>query len=96
MAFYLPSTSKKIQHGPLVGAWIYMIWKDDPQLEVHKQYISFGEYDEETETDGFGVPDLNVFYYFDKLEDILNVMMDSTRSEFRIQKYEPVYAEITS
>lgn len=49
------------------GIWCHVVWNGD---EPEEFYISFGDYDydNEPETDSFGVPDDQVFYYFDKQE----------------------------
>lgn len=46
------------------------VWNDDPiePWSRNTAYISFGEWDEETNLDSFGVDDDYIFYYFDRQE----------------------------
>ena len=44
-----------------IGATALCKWADTK--EEGEYYFSFGEYDEATETDNFGVNDGNVFFY---------------------------------
>jgi hypothetical protein len=44
-----------------IGAHAVIQWIG--QKEAQKAYISYGEWDETTDTDGFGVDDSQIFYY---------------------------------
>ena len=44
-----------------IGAWCDIEWQDD--LSVGFRYISFGHYDEENDTDSFGISDEAILYY---------------------------------
>lgn len=50
-----------------IGMWVSVSFANDPN-EVLYRYISFGEYDEDSECDTYGVPDTQMFYYFDQSE----------------------------
>jgi len=44
-----------------IGAWCDIEWQDD--LAKGFRYISFGQYDEENDTDSFGISDEAILYY---------------------------------
>ena len=52
----------------VIGANCIIKWLSDGGTE--QVYISFGNYDEDTETDGFGVPDSVIFGYSDDVDGI--------------------------
>jgi len=52
----------------VIGATCIIKWLSDGGTE--QVYISFGNYDEDTETDGFGVPDCVIFGYSDDVDGI--------------------------
>ena len=80
----------------LVGAQACIKWLDQINMPhaIEGAYISFGEYNEETEQDGFGVPDECVLYYA-KDEDELKQLMDAdkTPSDFIVTSYELEYVD---
>ena len=51
-----------------IGATCILRWKDSPEELTFEDYISFGEYNEDDEDDGLGVPDFTIFGYVDSLE----------------------------
>jgi len=51
-----------------IGATCIVKWLSDGGTE--RVYISFGEYNEDTEEDGFGVPDSHVWGYSDDVDGI--------------------------
>lgn len=53
-----------------IGATVMIRWKDMPEELQFQEYISFGEYDEDSEQDGFGVDDFFIFSYVDSLEEL--------------------------
>lgn len=59
----------------LIGMWANIAFEwtdislaDDHSDKVLYRYFSFGEYDEDSECDTYGVPDTQMFYYFDQDE----------------------------
>ena len=58
-----------------IGATALCKWVDTK--EERELYFSFGEYEEATDTDGFGVYDGNVFFYTNEGELILDNCMGS-------------------
>lgn len=63
-----------------IGATALCRWADTK--EEREYYFSFGEYDEATETDGFGVIDGNVFYYCSEGE--LHSMVGKDSNDFQV------------
>ena len=53
-----------------IGATALLRWNDSPEHLTFEDYISFGQYDEDEETDGLGVDDLYIFAYVDDLETL--------------------------
>lgn len=51
-----------------IGAFCTIKWLDDKS--VQRVYISFGEYDDDTGEDGFGVNDSRIFGYSDDVHGI--------------------------
>ena len=54
-------------------------------------YVSFGKYNEKTGTDGFGVEDMLIFYYFDDLKQLKNTLNKKFSDGYKLLKYELVY-----
>jgi len=63
-----------------IGATALCRWADTK--EEREYYFSFGEYDEATETDGFGVNDGNVFFYCSEGE--LLAMAGGDSNDFQV------------
>ena len=79
-----------------IGAYATVVWlKDDgtPEdgTEYSNVYISFGQYDEEHETDTFGVPDDLIFYFAEDAVD-LERLKNST-FDFKVINYELEYQD---
>lgn len=56
-----------------IGVRATIRWSDTgEELEV---YFSFGEYDEETDCDTFGVPDSEIFFYCTDEEEVQSFMI---------------------
>lgn len=73
-----------------IGALVTFEWTDTTVQDT--AYFSFGQYDEERDTDEFGVPDDRIFYYVFGGEDGLKGMMGADmQRDFRIIKYELTY-----
>lgn len=74
-----------------IGALVTFQWKDESAMQ-DTAYFSFGNYDDVSETDSFGVPDDTIFYYVDGGEDGLKEMMNNRDlPEYQIIKYELTY-----
>jgi hypothetical protein len=63
-----------------IGATALCKWVDTK--EERELYFSFGEYEEATDTDGFGVYDGNVFFYTNEGE--LLAMVGGTSEDFQV------------
>jgi hypothetical protein len=75
-----------------IGALVTFEWVGTDPAVRETAYFSFGEYDEERETDSFGVPDDRIFYYVIGAEAGLKGMMaDTNPFEFKIVSYELTY-----
>jgi hypothetical protein len=53
-----------------IGATVLLRWADMPEDLTFEDYVSFGTYDEDEETDGQGISDLVVFAYLDDLQHL--------------------------
>lgn len=75
-----------------IGALVTFEWVNtDPPVQ-DTAYFSFGDYDDVSETDSFGVPDTRIFYYVDGAEAGLKEMMAATDPfEFKIISYDLTY-----
>lgn len=75
-----------------IGALVKFEWVDtDPPVQ-DIAYFSFGDYDDVSETDSYGVPDTEIFYYVDGAEEGLKEMMHIANPvEFKIVSYELTY-----
>ena len=58
-------------------------------------YISFGQYDEETERDTYGVNDLHIFFYCENEAELVDLMTESKANDFTVVGYELEYNEVT-
>ena len=65
-----------------IGATALCKWSDTK--EEGEYYFSFGEYDETTETDNFGVNDEDVFFYCSEGE--LLAMVGGDSNDFQVIK----------
>lgn len=75
------------------GAWVlYRYEDDDPTTEPRMGYISFGDYDEDADTDTFGVPDTKVFYY-SSAEELPTLTEQGAGHDFYLVEYSVVYAK---
>lgn len=63
-----------------IGATVLCRWADTK--EENELYFSFGQYEEATETDSFGVYDGNVFFYT-KEEELLG-MVGGKSNDFEV------------
>ena len=68
-----------------IGAKCVIEWLSDGGLE--SVYISFGEYNEDTEQDGHGVPDCAIWGY----SDDVNGIAEAYEHEIKILETELVY-----
>ena len=79
-----------------MGATIWFAWKNVEDVPLEQAYVSFGGYNEQEGTDGYGVPDELVFMYCQYGEEQLKAYMDnSTGLDFDILRYEVRYIEKT-
>lgn len=73
-----------------IGAKCTIKWLSDGGLEA--VYISFGEYNEETGQDGYGVDDCLIWGYSDNVEGIA----EAYEHEIKILDTEIIYQEVTN
>jgi len=77
-----------------IGAHVCIKWLDQLHLPhaIEGAYISFGEYNDETETDGFGNYDEQILYYANDVDELKQLMdADKTPSDFIVTSYELEY-----
>ena len=74
----------------VIGAVCIIKWHSDGGTE--QVYISFGEYDEDTGTDGFGVPDDTIFGYSDDVDGIA----EAYEHDFAVLEAELVVKEVVA
>ena len=76
-----------------IGAHVHIKWTYDDE-EIDGYYISFGEYDEDNESDcdSFGVPDESIFFYCDG-EHALKSYMTKGMEDFVVLSYELEYKD---
>lgn len=74
-----------------IGAWGIMRWSDTgEELQV---YFSFGDYDETTDCDTFGVHDSKIFFYCIDEEELQSSMIGD-EEHCTLVSYEIQYDEI--
>ena len=66
-----------------IGVTAIVRWKDMP--EGFPEYISLGEYLPDEEKDTFGIDDLTIFYYAEGLEEVRQLMINSS-NEWLIER----------
>ena len=79
-----------------IGAYVTIQWLDangkpEEDTEYSGVYFSFGEFEEDTDCDSYGVPDDRIFYYAFDAHD-LNKLKDSD-SDFKVIDYELEYQD---
>lgn len=87
----------------VMGAWCELQYKEDignPNVKPSRHYFSFGGYGddeliEELESDKFGIPDNDIYYFVDGGEAELRTMMDPNNrvGDFLILSYKLRYQE---
>jgi len=78
----------------LIGADVLYRWNDDDASKERAGYISFGEWDLDSEVDSFGMPDAEILLYVDGVEDMERLMKDNGNGEFVVLDYELRYKDI--
>ena len=68
-----------------VGATVNIKWKDTHEKKF-EEYLSFGEYDEDEESDGLGTPDAFVFFYADGVSDLDNYTQLKSKEDWFIEE----------
>lgn len=80
-----------------IGATCRIKWvKSKNHTDTHPftRYFSFGQHTEDADTDEFGVPDHDIFYYCFECEDELRGLMEQgDYDEFTVLDYELVYKD---
>ena len=71
-----------------IGAWCDIEWNDD--LAQGFKYISFGEYNEQTDCDNYGIDDEAILFYCPESEFLK--LVETGNKEFRITHFD--YEEI--
>ena len=74
-----------------IGAWCEIEWLDDGAMGF--KYASFGEQDEESDADNYGISDEAIFYYCAGEADIKRLMGDNGNGEFRVLSYDIEYKD---
>lgn len=74
----------------ICGAHVTLKLLNDETGRVLERYFSLGEYDEEKETDSFGISDLDIYYYVKDVEELEELKQYRTYNEFIILNYELV------
>lgn len=76
----------------IIGAEAMVVWKGETHTpdDAEYWYISFGEYDEETGCDSFGIGDYSIAYYADDEEDLKKMMSQESWHDFYVLSYELV------
>lgn len=73
----------------VIGAVATIRWIDQPDTYIEGMYFSFGEYDEEANTDSFGVPDERVFFYAQGEEEMKQFVNGQTSgADFVVLDYQ--------
>ena len=71
----------------VIGGWATVRYLDE-QEPLGNVYFSFGEYDEETGLDTFGVRDDRVFFYATCEDELKEMMKESMLRDFVVLDYE--------
>jgi len=69
-----------------IGATVTIQWVDSPEENTFEEYISFGQYDEDNEDDGLGVPDLVIFYYVKDRQELEQLKYRENNREWIIRE----------
>lgn len=69
-----------------IGAQCQLAFKDDPE-SILDRYISFGQHNETTNKDEFGVDDNDIFFYAHEGEGQLKALMQAGGEEFIVKSY---------
>lgn len=69
-----------------IGANAEVHFDNDPEDYTVNCYFSFGEYNEDTDSDSFGVPDCKIFFYVESEHD-LKCYMVAGSEDFVIKSY---------
>lgn len=75
-----------------IGAQCKLVFKDDPE-SILDRYISFGQHNESTDKDEYGVDDSDIFFYAHEGEKQLKVLMQNSAEEFIVKSYTLKYPE---
>ncbi len=68
-----------------IGAFVSYRWHGS--VDVLQSYISFGEWNEEMDTDSFGVLDEQILLYADDEDQLKAMMIDDNKGEFLVIDY---------
>lgn len=71
-----------------IGAWTTVEWHDGGRETA---YISFGQWNEDDNTDSYGVEDDAIFFYAHEGERQLNKLLTGYIDGFNVDGYELVY-----
>ena len=79
-----------------IGAYATVLWLDgngEPEdgTEYSNVYFSFGQFEDDTDCDSFGVHDANIFYYADGEQDMER--LKNSTWDFKVIDYELEYAK---
>ena len=72
-----------------IGAYATIQWIEENSSEISGVYFSFGQFDEEKDTDTFGVDDGKIFYYAEDEHD-MEALKQSVQ-DFKVLSYSLEY-----
>lgn len=75
-----------------IGAQCQLAFKDDPE-SILDRYISFGQHNETTDKDQFGIDDEDIFFYAHEGEGQLKALMQDSGEEFIVKGYTLKYPQ---
>jgi|GEM_PF-2696475 hypothetical protein len=75
-----------------IGAQCKLVFKNDPE-SILDRYISFGQHNETTDKDQFGINDEDIFFYAHEGEGQLKALMQDSNEEFIVKSYTLSYPE---
>lgn len=73
----------------MIGGWATVRYCDEVE-PLGSVYFSFGQYDEATESDTFGVWDETIFFYATGENELKEMMEESSLRDFVVLDYELV------
>lgn len=75
-----------------IGADATVYYKDEGEEQAFTTYFSFGEYNEETGKDTYGVADMRIFFYVEEEEDMRSLSTPGAE-DFVVLSYDIIYQD---